>query len=222
VGVAYSVTTSLKFKLDLYHPANYDREMKAPLTRRQRLVLDFIRECLDREGVAPTLGEISEHFGFSSTASAQKHVRALVEKAYLLKEKHRSRGLLIPDEDGVPLLGAVAAGSPIENFGEEERIKIPSYMVGKGEHFALRVRGLSMIDEGIHDGDLIIVRKTTTVRDGDLVVALIDGEATVKRLYRKTGNMLLLQPSNATMTAQLLPADRVCIQGVVSGLMRQY
>jgi len=187
------------------------------------MVLDFIRECLEGEGVAPTLGEISGHFGFSSTASAQKHVRALVEKGYLLKEKHRSRGLLIPaEENGVPLLGAVAAGSPIENFGEEERIQIPPQMAGKGENFALRVRGLSMIEEGIHDGDLIIVRKTTTIRDGDLVVALVDGEATVKRIYRKAGNMILLQPANARMTAQLLPAARVRIQGVVSGLLRQY
>ncbi len=196
--------------------------MKGPLTRRQRTVLEFIQRCIDLEGLAPTLREISEHFGFSSTASAQKHIRALVEKGYLHKEKHRSRGLKAPDEKGALLLGAVAAGSPIENFGEEERIAIPPQMLGAGEHFVLKVRGLSMIEEGIHDGDLIVVRRSSKAADGDLVVALIEGEATLKRFYRKPGNMILLQPANARMTAQLLPAARVEIQGIVSGLMRRY
>jgi len=196
--------------------------MQGPLTRRQLKVLEFIQRSLDREGVAPTLREISEHFGFSSTASAQKHIKALVAKGYLHKEKHRSRGLQPPEDQGIPLLGAVAAGSPIENFGEEERIAIPPHLLGQGNHYLLKVRGLSMIEEGICDGDLIIVRRTSKADDGDLVVALIDGEATLKRFYKKAGNMVLLQPANARMTAQLLPAERVEIQGIVSGLMREY
>lgn len=186
------------------------------------MVLDYIQQCMERDRVAPTLREISEHFGFSSTASAQKHVNALVSKGYLKKEKHLSRGLQAPEENELPILGTVAAGSPIENFGEEERVPIPPQMMGKGEHYVLKVRGLSMIDEGITDGDLVVVAKTSEARDGDLVVASIDGEVTLKRFYRKGGGMVLLQPANPEMTALLLPEGSLAILGVVSGLMRTY
>lgn len=205
----------------------YDSTMNY-LTGRQRDIFDFIESRIRTNGVAPTLQEISNHFGFSSTASAQKHVNLLVKKGFLERDKHQKRGLTLVGESPtpslvtVPLVGTVAAGSPIENFGETEETAVPPDMVGQGEHFVLQVRGLSMIDDGIHDGDSIVVKKVSEAKTGETVVALIDGEATLKRFYPEPNGMVRLQGANPTMAPIVMPASQVVIQGILVGLLRKY
>jgi repressor LexA len=199
------------------------------LTERQRDVLEFIRRQVEDAGVAPTLQEIADAFSFASTASAQKHVGLLEKKGFLRREKHQKRGLVLaepglsPTEDSrLPLLGAVAAGSPIESIPDPEPISVPRDLLRGGEHYVLRVRGDSMVDEGINDGDYVVVQSTSTAADGDVVVALLGDEVTLKRLYRENGDNLRLQPSNAELPPMIVPADQVKIQGVVVGLLRRY
>jgi repressor LexA len=200
------------------------------LTERQRDVLGFIESELEDNGVAPTLREISEKFGFASTASAQKHIALLERKGFLRREKHQKRGLVLagkgPQERAslveLPLLGLVAAGSPIESVADPEPVSVPPDLVRSGEHFVLRVRGESMIDDGIHDGDMVVVQGTSEAGDGDMVIALVDGEVTLKRLFRQPPDTIRLQPANAEMKPILVPADAVTVQGVVVGLLRRY
>ncbi len=198
------------------------------LTRRQRDVLTFIQQSLRDRGVAPTLREISEHFGFQSTASAQKHVRLLVEKGFLQRARHQKRGLIpVPPESSaqaqeLPVLGTVAAGSPIESFPAGESVQVPRYLLGSGDHFALRVRGDSMIGDGILDGDTVVVQSRPTAREGETVVALVAGEATLKRFYRDGADRVRLQPANPLLPPLLVPAKDVQLQGVVIALIRSY
>jgi repressor LexA len=200
------------------------------LTERQRDVLAFIEKNLDESGIAPTLREISERFGFASTASAQKHVALLERKGFLRREKHQKRGLLLarrPENGGrreieLPLLGLVAAGSPIESVADPEPVLVPPDFVRSGENFVLKVRGESMIEDGIHDGDLVVVRSTADAADGDMVVALVDGEVTLKRLYRQAPDTIRLQPANSGMKPILVDAESVTVQGIVVGLLRRY
>lgn len=203
------------------------------LTEKQRDVLGFIAEQVEATGVAPTLREIAEYFGFSSTASAQKHVLQLERKSFLVRDKHQKRGLELTDRGrqaaggriaraGLPLLGAVAAGSPIESLGDDERVDVPTSMLGHGDHFVLRVRGDSMIDDGIHDGDLVVVRRADAARDGEMIVALVAGEVTLKRLFREPGGRVRLQPANPTYPPLLASAADVAIQGLIVGLLRTY
>jgi len=199
------------------------------LTVKQRDVLEFIRRRIVDDGVAPTLQEIADAFGFSSTASAQKHVGLLERKGFLRREKHQKRGLVLADGHPsaamgpeLPLLGVVAAGSPIESIPDDERISVPPDLVGLGAGYALRVRGESMVEEGIYDGDIVIVRSTETAAEADMVVALVGGEVTLKRLYRERSGMIRLQPSNAALPPLVVPADQVRVQGVVVGLLRRY
>jgi len=201
------------------------------LTERQRDVLEFIESELDRNGVAPTLREISEKFGFASTASAQKHIALLERKGYLRREKHQKRGLVLVDRPPssepefrveLPLLGLVAAGSPIESVPDPEPISVPPDFVRSGDHYVLKVRGESMIEDGIHDGDLVVVQRSADTTDGDVVIALVDGEVTLKRLYRHGPDTIRLQPANADMPPLYVAADAVTVQGVVVGLLRRY
>jgi len=199
------------------------------LTEKQRDVLDFIRRRIDAAGVAPTLQEIADAFGFSSTASAQKHVGLLERKGFLRREKHQKRGLVLAagsrpagSAARLPLLGAVAAGSPIESIPDEESISVPPDMLGPDPRYALRVRGESMVEEGIHDGDIVIVRSAGTAAEADMVVALVGGEVTLKRLYREPGGRIRLQPSNAALPSLVVPAEQVQVQGIVVGLLRRY
>ncbi|RLE27710.1 MAG: hypothetical protein DRJ65_02000 [Acidobacteria bacterium] len=199
------------------------------LTSRQQDILAFIESRIMAHGVAPTLREISEHFGFSSTASAQKHVNLLVRKGFLERDKHQKRGLTVVEEVSVTpavtldLVGVVAAGSPIENFGEREEVTVPPDMVGQGDHFVLQVQGLSMIDDGIHDGDRIVVKQAVEARTGETVVALIDGEeATLKRFYPEPDGNIRLQGANPEILPIVMPASRVVIQGILVGLLRKY
>ena len=199
------------------------------LTEKQRDVLDFIRRRIDAAGVAPTLQEIADAFGFSSTASAQKHVGLLERKGFLRREKHQKRGLVLAagsrpagSAARLPLLGAVAAGSPIESIPDEESISVPPDMLGPEPRYALRVRGESMVEEGIHDGDIVIVRSAGTAAEADMVVALVGCEVTLKRLYREPGGRIRLQPSNAALPSLVVPAEQLQVQGIVVGLLRRY
>ena len=198
------------------------------LTERQRDVLQFIEDRIVRDGVAPTLQEIADAFGFRSTASAQKHVAHLEKKGFLERRKHQKRGLVLaanenpPTAVDLPLYGAVAAGSPIESLPDDERVSVPTDFLRSGEHYVLMVRGDSMIDEGVHDGDLVVVQRTRNAVDGQMVVALVSGEVTLKRIYRNNDSTVRLQPSNPAVPVILAPAAEVEIQGLVVGLLRRY
>jgi len=194
------------------------------LTKRQKEILDFIRSYRTEHGISPTQREIRETFKLSSFGTVQKHLKRLEEKGALAREWNRSRGIAPKDEAssvgrGVPLLGQVAAGRPIEPFPQEESIEVPASLLGKGEHFVLRVRGESMIDDGIHDGDYVVVRRQETAENGEIIAALVDGgEATVKRIYRER-DRIRLQPANASM--EPIYADDVLVLGRIVGVFRR-
>ena len=204
------------------------------LTPKQKAILDFIAEFQADRGVAPTHREICERFGFNSYGTAYKHLRLLAAKGYLRRESHQRRGmeLLPPAAEGgsagglapaVPFLGRIAAGRPIEAIPESETLPVPQWLLGgrpKG-HFVLRVAGNSMIDEGIHDGDWVVVERREQASPGEAVVALVGEEVTLKRFYPE-GDLVRLQPANPSMPAIRVPAGDVQIQGVVVGLMRRF
>ena len=196
------------------------------LTKRQKEILDFIRSYRAEHGISPTQREIRETFKLSSFGTVQKHLKRLEEKGALAREWNRSRGIAPKDEvapagRGVPLLGQVAAGRPIEPFPQEESIEVPASLLGKGEHFVLRVRGESMIDDGILDGDFVVVSRREKAEIGQTVIALVRGEATLKRYYVE-GQRVRMQPANAAMKPLTFDARDVTIQGVVTGLIRDY
>ncbi len=196
------------------------------LTKRQKEILDFIRGYRAENGISPTQREIREKFRLSSFGTVQKHLKRLEEKGAVAREWNRSRGISPAEERspgrGVALLGLVAAGRPIEPFPDEELIEVPAALLGKGEHFVLRVRGDSMMEDGIRDGDYVIVSRRSSARNGQTVVALVRGEATLKRYYSDGGGRVRLQPANASMKPLTVDARDVTVQGVVTGLMRDY
>jgi repressor LexA len=200
---------------------------RRPLTRRQREILDFLRGFVAEHGYSPSLEEIGAHFGLSSVATVHKHVQHLAEKGYLRKAWNRSRSIEPVEEADaaaveLPLLGIVAAGAPIEPIELEERIAVPRELVRRrGETFVLRVRGESMIDEQIRDGDLVVVERRSEARNGETVVAVVRGEATLKRFVRH-GARVVLQPANPSLRPLEVPAADVEIRGVVRGLLRTY
>jgi repressor LexA len=199
------------------------------LTKRQKEILDFIRSYRDEHGISPTQREIREKFHLSSFGTVQKHLKRLEEKGALSRQWNRSRGISpspaanaqARSSREIALLGTVAAGKPIEPFPDNEAIEVPSSLLGKGEHFVLRVRGDSMVDDGIRDGDYVVVSRRPSAQNGQTVVALIRGEATLKRYYAE-GARIRLQPANAMMKPILADARDVVVQGVVTGLIRDY
>jgi len=198
------------------------------LTRRQRQIFDFVTGFVDEKGYSPSLEEIGAAFGLSSVATVHKHVQHLVEKGLLRKGWNRSRSLEPVRQRGQPavslrLAGVVAAGVPIEAIEDDETISVPSELLPRqGESFVLRVRGDSMIEEQIRDGDYVVVESRPEARDGETVVALLrGGEATLKKLYRR-GSRVRLVPANAALAPIEVPARDVQIRGVVCGLLRRY
>jgi repressor LexA len=197
------------------------------LTKRQREIYDFLRDYVAREGYAPSLEEVGAHFGLSSVATVHKHVQNLVEKGLLRKTWNRSRSIEIVESASgpaceIPLLGTVAAGMPIEAVSTPDSISVPQDLVGSRECFALSVRGDSMIDDHIVDGDVVVLESRKTPHDGETVVALIDREeATLKRFYADGGKVRLV-PANAALEPLEYPAERVEVQGVVIGLLRRF
>ncbi len=198
------------------------------LTKRQREIYDFIRRFVAENGYSPSLEEIGAEFGLSSVATVHKHVQHLVEKRLLRKAWNRSRSVepVEPPNSGLvslPLLGLVAAGEPIEAVEVPDTIDVPRELAPKhAESFVLQVRGESMIEEQIRDGDFVVVESRPEARNGETVVALIRGEeVTLKKFYRR-GSTVRLQPANATMEDIVVPADDLEIRGVVCGLVRHY
>jgi repressor LexA len=198
------------------------------LTKKQKLILDFITRFLDEKGYSPSLMEIGQHFGLRSVATVHKHVDNLRRKGLVRKTWNANRSLeLTPAALGVrairlPLAGRVAAGAPIEAVEEREVIAVPEDLVGRGETYVLQVRGDSMIDEQIRDGDYVVVEKRSRVLDGEVVVALLDGVEATLKTFRRQGDDVRLEPANAAMVPLVVPASRVRIQGVVIGLLRRY
>lgn len=199
-----------------------------PLTKRQREILDYLAEFIEKHGYAPSLEEIGHRFGLSSLATVHKHLMNLQEKGFIKRSWNRSRSLeLIPARVGgrsveLPLLGYVAAGAPIEAVAGTETIAVPEDLVGKRETYVLRVRGDSMIDEQIRDGDFVIVEDRKTAESGEMVIALLRGsDVTLKKFYRDNGRVRL-QPANPAMQPMVVDAEQVRIQGVVIGVVRKY
>jgi repressor LexA len=199
-----------------------------PLTKRQREILDYLQEFIEQHGYAPSLEEIGRRFNLSSLATVHKHLTNLQEKGFIRRSWNRSRSVeLISARTGnraveLPLLGFVAAGTPIEAVAGAETIAVPEDLVGKRDTYVLRVKGDSMIEEQIRDGDYVIVEDRKTADNGEMVIALIGGlDVTLKKFYRDAGR-IRLQPANPTMQAMMFDASQVQVQGVVVGVMRKY
>ncbi len=202
--------------------------MALPLTKRQREILDYLAEFIQQHGYAPSLEEIGRRFSLSSLATVHKHLTNLQEKGFIRRAWNRSRSVeLMPTRSGgrsveLPLLGFVAAGAPIEAVASHESIAVPEDLVGKRDSYVLKVRGDSMIDEQIRDGDYVIVEDRKTAENGEMVIALLGGsEVTLKKFYRENGRVRL-QPANPAVQPILVAPDLVAIQGVVVGVMRKY
>jgi repressor LexA len=196
------------------------------LTRRQAEILAFIQEYTRAHDYAPTLQEIAGRFSLASVATVHKHVSRLVAQGRLRRGRNARRGIELVPRAGntawsVPLLGAVAAGRPIEPLGAAEDLTLPDAWLGKGRTYALRVRGDSMIDEQIRDGDLVIVEEREEARSGETVIALVDGDSVTVKRFRRDGAQVTLEPANPAMAPLVLPAERVRIQGVVIGVLRR-
>ena len=206
------------------------------LTRRQRQLYDFIANFVQAHGYSPSFEEIREGLGLNSLATVHKHVTNLEKKGLLHRDANRSRSidLLAPRgkmkqamaaaasaANSLPMVGRIAAGRPVETFETPETISFSDFTRSK-DVFVLQVTGESMQDEHIVDGDYILVERTQVARDGEIVVALVEGtETTLKRIY-KEGDRVRLQPSNATMAPIMVPASAVDIQGRVIGVLRKY
>jgi repressor LexA len=199
------------------------------LTRRQRQVLDVIREFLDRNGYSPSLEEIGRELGLSSVATVHKHVSHLVQKGFVRRTWNQNRSIELADEgpgagaSQLNLAGTIAAGAPLEAVPSAETIAVPTDMVrDPNNSYVLRVQGDSMINEQIRDGDFVVVEKRERANEGETVVALIEGsEATLKRFHRD-GPRVRLEPANPSVQPIVVDADRVAIQGVVVGVIRKY
>jgi repressor LexA len=199
-----------------------------PLTKRQREILDYLNEFIQDHGYAPSLEEIGRRFGLSSLATVHKHLTNLQEKGFIKRSWNRSRSVeLVPTRSGgraleLPLLGFVAAGAPIEAIAGSETIAVPEDLAGRRDTYVLRVKGDSMIDEQIRDGDFVIVEDRKMAENGEMVIALVGGaDVTLKKFYRENGRVRL-QPANPAMQPLILDPGQVQIQGVVVGVMRKY
>ena len=197
------------------------------VTRRQRQVLDYVQGYLRRHGYSPSLEEIGRHLGVTSLATVHKHLTRLEDRGAIRRRAHQSRSLEVvgSSEQGgvapVPLVGRVAAGRPIEPVEVAETVSLPEDLLGRGETFALKVVGDSMIGDGILDGDVVIVETRSDAPNGSTVVALVGGDATVKRFYRRRGRIHLV-PANEHVEPIVARPEEVQLRGVVIGLLRRY
>ena len=198
------------------------------MTRRQRELLDFISGFVQRNGYSPSFEEIARGLSLRSLATVHKHISNLEKKGLLERGHNRSRSLDViaqkpkgrPSE-ALPLMGKIAAGLPVETSESAETISLND-IIGAREVFALQVRGDSMADEHIMDGDYVLVEKAQLAKEGEIVVALVRGSETTLKRYYLEGETVRLQPSNAEMKPIMVPANQVAIQGRVLGMMRKY
>lgn len=228
-----------------------------PLTEKEKAVLEMIEISLAERGVSPSYQEIKDHFGFASFNSVQNYLKQLSNKGYIQIPSHQKRAIQVlspshsvqsamkaqraqapsalstrssgPEALELPLLGKVAAGLPLESFDHDEYVDVPASLVrNPGKTFALKVSGSSMIEDGIHDGDILLVQKQTTASNGEIVVATVDNESTVKRFFLRenadsaSGKVIELKPANAAMKSMWYPPQVVKIQGIVVGLVRKF
>lgn len=199
------------------------------LTRRQKEIWDYLAAYVEEHGYAPTLEEIGAHFGLSSLATVHKHLSNIERKGLITRTWNLSRAIeLTPPEKSVeavelPLLGEVAAGSPIEALETEARLAVPVDFVRRPHTaFTLRVQGASMVGEGILDGDFIVVEPRPSADNGETVVALVKGEATVKKFHRQADGLIRLQPANPSMEPILAREEEVEVRGIVVAVLRKY
>ncbi len=197
------------------------------LTKRQKELLDYLEGHIRRRGYAPTLEEIGRHLRLESIATVHKHLSNLEEKGVIRRTWNRSRAIeIVPRHRSVravelPLLGRVAAGIPIEAIEIQDTIAVPEDLARPGDAYVLQVRGDSMVDEGILDGDYVVVHRRATANNGETAVVVIDGAATVKKFYRERGHVRL-QPANPELDPIILRDRDVDVKGVVVAVMRKY
>jgi repressor LexA len=205
------------------------------LTRRQKQVLDVIAGFVDENGYSPSYEEIARGLNLASLATVHKHISALTTKNYLKRGFNQSRSLELGSKYlqenrrhaeraslEIPLLGRIAAGQPVESTEQRATLSFADF-IGNAATFALEVRGESMIDDHICDGDMILLERVSEVSNGDIVVALVRGaETTLKRFYREPGDKIRLQPANAALQPILVPAADVQIQGRLLAVLRKY
>jgi repressor LexA len=206
------------------------------LTKRQKEFLDFLAGFLEKRGYSPSYEEIAEGLQLASLATVHKHILALESKQYIKRGFNQSRSLELTPKyyeeqrqyrgtralSEIPLIGRIAAGVPVEAIPGEETLSFSDF-AGDPNTFALKVRGESMIDDHICDGDYVLVEKASDAQNGDIVVALVDGsEATLKRFYNEPGDQVRLQPANSAMQPIIVPRSSVQIQGKLVAVLRKY
>ena len=205
------------------------------LTRRQKEVLDFIAAYQVENGYSPSYEEMARGLKLASIATVHKHISALDKKNYLQRSHNQSRSIDVAPRYlqeqrrnrfqaslEVPVLGTIAAGQPVETYNDPASVSFADF-IGQKDTYALKVRGNSMIEDHICEGDMILVENTVQARDGDIVVALVGGtETTLKRFYREPGNIIRLQPANSTMSPIRVPAQDVQVQGRLLAVLRKY
>lgn len=198
------------------------------LTKRQKQLYDYLDDYIATHGFAPTLEEIGEHFSLSSLATVHKHLSNLEHKGLIVRKWNFSRAIeLVPRQKKsgaveLPLLGLVAAGHPIEALETTDTFTVPEEFIRRQNTFVLRVKGNSMIDDGIWDGDYVVVEERATAENGETVVALVNGEATVKKFYREKGGRIRLMPANESMRPIIVKDKDVTVRGAVVAVMRKY
>ncbi len=206
--------------------------MAEPLTRRQKEVLDFVTQYIEVHGYAPSYREIASAFKLGSVATIAEHVETLVTKGFLTKRDNDARSLqTVKIEEfesersvGLPILGLIAAGRPIEAIeGHTETLEVPPFMVGRKHSYVLQVKGDSMIEDGIFDGDYVVIQEKDIPSNGEMVVALINGgEATLKRYYKEKDHIRLQPANNAYKPILVKPGTPITIQGICIGVIRKY
>lgn len=191
------------------------------ITPKQQKIFEFIQGTIEQKGYSPTLQEIANHFGFNSLGTVQNYLVRLKNHGLVSNDWNGKRSLKpIPSTKMLPLLGKVAAGLPIEAIETPELVEIPSYLRPQGDCFVLEVTGQSMKDDGVFDGDYVIIKKQKVAQNGQTVVALIDGEATIKRYY-KHSEFIELRPANPDFKPIIVNTENFKIEGVVVGLIRR-
>src|SRR5215813_6079757 len=200
-----------------------------PLTKRQREILTYLSAYSEQNGFAPSFEEIAENFEYNSLATVHEHLTNLERKGYIKRHYNESRAIeILPTEATpraveLPLLGSVAAGVPIEALEHGETFTVPETFIGRGNNYVLRVRGNSMVDEQIRDGDFVVVNERQRADNGEMVIALVHGtSATVKKYYRERDGRIRLQPANETMQPMYVHENDITIQGIVVGVLRRY
>lgn len=205
------------------------------LTSKQRELLDFIETRLEDNGVSPSFEEMKEALGLRSKSGIHRLISALEERGFLQRLPNRARALKVvregaapkppaPANDMVelPLHGRIAAGVPIEAIEGSSSLPVPAALLGPGDHYALEVAGDSMVEAGILDGDYALIRKAEVAKEGDIVVALVDGQDATLKYFHRDGSTVRLDPANGAYQSQRYPAARVLIQGKLAGLLRRY